>query len=98
MLSTANSGAQGIIHPWDVYRITFTTNKTYPNPYADIPVTRGNDLLQVNFEGTRRGSRGKKTHPGRFLERRLRMVHQFCPSLPRCVEVPEHFPRQKHER
>jgi hypothetical protein len=39
------------IHKWDVYSVSFTSAKTYANPYADIPVVKGGDLLKVTFTG-----------------------------------------------
>src|ERR1035437_1629366 len=41
-----------IIHPWDVYTLTFKSDKKFANPYKDIPLTKNNDLLKVSFKGT----------------------------------------------
>jgi hypothetical protein len=40
------------IHEWDVYTISINSGKIYSNPYKDIPVTKGGDLLKVFFMGT----------------------------------------------
>jgi len=40
------------IHQWDVYSVSFKSTKTYSNPYQDIPVIKGSDLLSVTFTGT----------------------------------------------
>ncbi len=41
------------IHQWDVYSISFKSGKVYENPYKDIPVKDGSDLLKVVFTGTK---------------------------------------------
>ena len=41
-----------IIHPWDVYTLSFKSGKNYSNPYKDIPLTKNGDLLKVTFLGT----------------------------------------------
>ncbi len=41
-----------ILHEWDVYTISINSGKIYSNPYKDIPVTKGGDLLKVSFMGT----------------------------------------------
>jgi hypothetical protein len=38
---------------WDVYSISFKSSESYSNPYKEIPVTKGGDLLTVTFTGTR---------------------------------------------
>jgi hypothetical protein len=40
------------MHTWEVYSLSFKSARIYSNPYADIPVTKGNDLLTVTFRGT----------------------------------------------
>lgn len=40
------------IHQWDVYTISLKSPNVYTNPYTDIPVTKGGDLLKVSFLGT----------------------------------------------
>jgi hypothetical protein len=47
------------IHQWEVYSISFKSQKVYSNPYADIPSTSGRDLLKVVFEGTSGEAKGK---------------------------------------
>jgi len=41
-----------IIHQWDVFTITLSSHKTYANPYLDIPVSKGKDLIKATFVGT----------------------------------------------
>lgn len=42
----------GPIHQWDVFSITLNSKKNYSNPYKDIPLTKGKDLLIATFIGT----------------------------------------------
>ena len=49
-----------IIHQWDVFTITLNSHKNYSNPYTDIPVSKGNDLLKVTFIGTGGNAINKK--------------------------------------
>jgi hypothetical protein len=48
-----------IIHPWEVYTLSFRSGESYSNPYKDIPLTKNGDLLKVTFKGT--GEDGIKT-------------------------------------
>ena len=48
-IATANAET---LHCWDVYTVSLKSNKQYQNPYADIPVTGGTDLLKATFTGT----------------------------------------------
>jgi hypothetical protein len=48
------------IHQWDVYSIAFKASKASVNPYKDIPVSGGEDLLKVTFTGTEGAAAGKK--------------------------------------
>jgi Protein of unknown function (DUF4038)/Domain of unknown function (DUF5060)/Putative collagen-binding domain of a collagenase len=48
------------IHQWEVFSISFTSGKTYNNPYQDIPVSGGDDLLKVTFLGTGGEAMNKK--------------------------------------
>src|SRR5664279_3558759 len=41
-----------IIHPWQVYTLSFKSAKDYSNPYKDIPLTKNADLLKITFMGT----------------------------------------------
>jgi len=41
-----------IIHPWEVYTLSFRSGESYSNPYKDIPLTKNGDLLKVTFKGT----------------------------------------------
>lgn len=50
----------GVIHKWDVYKLTFNSGKKYTNPYEDIPLTKEGDLLKVIFTGTGGEAMGKK--------------------------------------
>ena len=40
------------VHQWEVFTLSMKSGRSYTNPYQDIPVTRGNDLLKVTFRGT----------------------------------------------
>ena len=40
------------LHPWEVYTLSFKSDKKYTNPYTDIPLTKKADLLKVSFKGT----------------------------------------------
>jgi hypothetical protein len=40
------------VRQWDVYSISFKSEKNYANPYNEIPGTKGGDLLTVTFQGT----------------------------------------------
>lgn len=48
------------IHKWEVYPISFQSNKEIINPYAQISADGKNDLLKVIFEGTDGEAKGKK--------------------------------------
>jgi hypothetical protein len=47
------------LHPWEVHTLTFTARDNYANPYTDIPVESGDDLLVVTFTGTAGDAEGK---------------------------------------
>jgi hypothetical protein len=49
-----------ITHKWDVYTIIITSQRSYSNPYIDIPVSRGNDLLKASFTGVSGNAINKK--------------------------------------
>lgn len=55
--TTASRGTT--LHPWEVHTLTFTARGNYANPYTDIPVLGGDDLLTVTFTGTTGDARGK---------------------------------------
>ena len=40
------------IHQWEVYSVAFKSERTFVNPFIEIPAGRGNDLLKVTFMGT----------------------------------------------
>jgi hypothetical protein len=40
------------VRQWDIYSISFKSARNSTNPYKEIPVTRGGDLLTVTFQGT----------------------------------------------
>lgn len=42
----------GIIHQWDVFSVSLHSNRNYSNPYKDIPISKGKDLLTATFTGT----------------------------------------------
>lgn len=44
---------------WDVITLSFTSSKTYQNPYLEIPMAVGNDLLKVTFTGISGDAKGK---------------------------------------
>ncbi len=48
------------IKQWEVINISMISGKKYLNPYAEIPVSKGGDLLYVTFEGTSGEALGKK--------------------------------------
>ncbi|MBK5262075.1 MAG: DUF4038 domain-containing protein [Peptostreptococcaceae bacterium] len=48
------------IHQWEVLTLSFKTAKNYINPYAQIPVTKNGDLMQVIFEGVSGQAKDKK--------------------------------------
>ncbi len=48
------------LHQWEVFTVSFTSGKIYSNPYNDIPVTGGDDLLKVTFLGTGGEAMNKK--------------------------------------
>ncbi len=54
------SKAEVTLHPWEVYTLSFLTSNAGQNPYADIPASKGGDLLQVIFEGVSGEASGKK--------------------------------------
>ena len=45
---------------WDVISLSFTSSKTYLNPYLEIPSETGNDLLKVTFTGISGEAKDKK--------------------------------------
>ncbi len=48
------------LHQWEVFTVSFTSGKIYSNPYSDIPVAGGDDLLKVTFLGTGGEAMNKK--------------------------------------
>jgi hypothetical protein len=40
------------VRQWDVYSISFTSEKSFTNPYNEIPVTKVGDRITVTFQGT----------------------------------------------
>jgi len=40
------------VHQWEVFSVTFKSERAYVNPFIEIPADRGNDLLKVTFMGT----------------------------------------------
>jgi hypothetical protein len=48
------------VHQWEVYSVSFKAGKSYPNPYKDISVTGGSELLRVTFTGTGGEALGKQ--------------------------------------
>lgn len=56
-----SSGAKAeTIHQWEVFTLSFKTTHNYLNPYAQIPVKKGGDLLHVAFDGITGQAKGKK--------------------------------------
>ena len=52
--------ADAAVHQWDVYTVSLKSKKTYLNPYKDISVTKGSDLLKVVFTGVSGEALGKE--------------------------------------
>jgi hypothetical protein len=48
------------LHTWEVFPITFNSEKTPENPYAAIPVNNGDDFLKVTFNGVSGEAKGYK--------------------------------------
>ncbi len=48
------------LRQWEVFSLSMTSGKKYLNPYADIPVSKGGDLVYVTFEGIAGEAAGKK--------------------------------------
>lgn len=46
-------------HQWDVISFSFTSAKTYQNPYSEIPLKGEDDLLKVTFTGISGDAKGK---------------------------------------
>jgi len=57
--ATKGSAASDVFRQWDVISFSFTTARTYANPYSDIPAVAGNDLLRVTFTGLSGDAQGK---------------------------------------
>jgi len=48
------------IHKWEVFSISFESKNKIANPYAEIPVTKSVDLLEVHFKGIEGEAKGKE--------------------------------------
>ncbi|MFC2126578.1 DUF4038 domain-containing protein [Bacteroidota bacterium] len=48
------------IHKWEVHTITFKSKSEYSNPYKDIAVSKGSDLLNVVFTGISDEAKGNE--------------------------------------
>lgn len=47
-------------HPWEVVKLTFDSQNEYQDPYLDIPIQKGKDLLTVTFTGVAGEAMGKE--------------------------------------
>ena len=54
-----NKEGSETLHQWDVYSVSFVSGKSYANPYSQIPLTAGSDLLTVTFHGVDGDASGK---------------------------------------
>lgn len=55
---TAFQGSSQTIHPWEIYSVSFESQKDIKNPYSQIPVNNEDDLLVVKFKGISGDAKG----------------------------------------